>query len=530
MEDYGMSVKTVDVAEDFVRGGFFLILGNIISIVVSAISVLIVARILGPEEYGLYSISIIVPSLLSLFLRMGINEGTIKQLASFKVSGEERKIANLLIQIISFKFLLGLIVTIVCFAFSGYFAIYFFHRPGMSYYIQISSLLIVLQEIFLILNSFFIGSDKAQFNALITDVQAFFKATISASLVILGLGIFGALAGHVASYVVACSLGFTIFLYKIYKPSKQHHNIRAEFLENLKMLIRYGFPLYLSALLGGFSIQYQNVLLAIFTSNADIGNFNAAMNFTVLIAMFSIPIETLLLPAFSKMEYKEDERKRFFEFSVKYVSMIILPLVTLILIYSKDIVTLIYGESYQTAGYFLSLSMIQYYLIGLGSIVLANFFNGIGKTKLSFRISLMRTATLAFLALLLTWSFKVPGLIIAVLISSILANLYGLSIAKSKFNVEIQAKKTAKIYFASLISTIPILALRRVTFLTSLLQVFLGASVYLASYLIVTPLIGIVTKNELKEVKIILNNIEPLKTLTKPIFYCEEKILSIMSR
>jgi len=525
-----MSVKTVGAAEDFVRGGFFLILGNIISIIVSAVSVLIVARILGPEEYGLYSISIIVPSLLSLFLRMGINEGTIKQLASFKVSGEESKIANLLVQILSFKFLLGLIVTVICFTFSDYFAVYFFHRPDMSYYIQIASLLIVLQEIFLILNSFFIGSDKAQFNALITDVQAFFKAAISASLVIIGLGIFGALAGHVASYVIACSLGFTIFLYKIYKPSKRHLSIGAEFLENLKMLIRYGFPLYLSALLGGFSIQYQNILLAIFTSNVDIGNFNAAMNFTVLIAMFSIPIETLLLPAFSKIEYREEERKRFFKFSVKYVSMMIIPLVTLILIYSEDIVTLIYGEGYKTAGYFLSLSMIQYYLIGLGSIVIANFFNGIGKTKLSFRISLMRTVTLVFSALLLTWAFKVPGLIIAVLISSILANLYGLSIAKSKFDVEIQAKKIAKIYFASLVSVIPILALQSVTSFASLLQVFLGASVYLASYLIVTPLIGIVTTGELNELKTLLDNIKPLKILTKPIFYCEEKILSIRSR
>ena len=524
-----MSVKTVDVAEDFARGGFFLILGNIISIVVSAISVFIVARILGPEKYGLYSISIIVPSLLSLFLKMGINEGTIKQLASFKVKGEEGKIANLLIQILSFKFLLGLIVTVVCFVFSDYFATNLFHRPEMGYYIQISSLLIVFQEVFLILNSFFIGSDKTQFNAMITDVQAVFKATISASLVILGLGIFGALAGHVASYIVACSIGFIIFWYKLYKPSRRRQGIEVEFLENLKFLIRYGFPIYLSALLGGFSIQYQNILLAIFTSNEAIGNFNAAMNFTVLIAIFSIPIEKLLLSAFSKMESQEEKMQRFFKFSVKYISMMILPLVTLLLIYSSDIVTLIYGENYRTAGFFLSLSLIQYFLIGFGSIVIANFFNGIGETKLSFRISLVRTAMLAFSAPLLTWAFKVTGLIIAVFLSSILSNFYGLSIAKSRFNVEIQAEKIAKIYVVSLSSAIPLLALQRIVFLPSLFQLLLGASVYLVSYLTVTPLMGIITRNELKEVKNILDKVRPLKVLTRPIFYCEEKILSVIS-
>jgi len=229
------------------------------------------------------------------------------------------------------------------------------------------------------------------------------------------------------------------------------------------------------------------------------------------------------------MESQEEKMQRFFKFSVKYISMMILPLVTLLLIYSSDIVTLIYGENYRTAGFFLSLSLIQYFLIGFGSIVIANFFNGIGETKLSFRISLVRTAMLAFSAPLLTWAFKVTGLIIAVFLSSILSNFYGLSIAKSRFNVEIQAEKIAKIYVVSLSSAIPLLALQRIVFLPSLFQLLLGASVYLVSYLTVTPLMGIITRNELKEVKNILDKVRPLKVLTRPIFYCEEKILSVIS-
>ena len=525
-----MQTKIVNVAEDFARGGFFLVLGNVISAAVSAISVLIIARILGPENYGLYAISMIVPSLLTLFLKLGMDTGLIKYLASLRVNNKENRIAKLLIHAVSFKSITGLTLTVVCFTFSDYFARYILQRPEITPYIQLASLLIVLQEVLYTLNSAFVGMDRAEYNALTTDTQAILKAVISALLVILGFGIYGALTGYVASYVAACILGFAIFTLKIYRPLNHSNNNgnSGELLENLKLLTKYGFPLYLSVLIGGFTAQYQNILLAIFTSNVDIGNFKAATNFNILITTISVPIATSLLPAFSKIELESEGVKNLFKHSVKYTSMVILPIATLILIYSREMVKIIYGENYTTASYFLSLSMLQYYLIGIGGLVLGSLFNGLGETKLSLKITIVRSTTLIILALILTYLFKIPGLILAILVSSLVGNMYGLSIAKSKFKVEIETKKILRVYLSSLIPVIPIIALQRFLPLTGITHIIVGASLYLTIYTIITPLTRTISKNELDELKTIIYKTKPLKILTCPVFYCQEKIMSMM--
>jgi O-antigen/teichoic acid export membrane protein len=64
-------------------------------------------------------------------------------------------------------------------------------------------------------------------------------------------------------------------------------------------MIAYGLPLYLSNTLNSFAATLRGVILAYFTTNFLIGNFNTAMNFTVLITLISSPIATALFPAFS---------------------------------------------------------------------------------------------------------------------------------------------------------------------------------------------------------------------------------------
>lgn len=501
-------------------------LGNTTSILVSAASVFIIARILGPEEYGLYSISTVIPSLLLLFVDPGIDQGLMKYAASLKVKGEEKRVAKLLLHGLSFKLLLGLIATFVCFILSDQFARQILKRPEIGSYIQLASTLIILQTVYTTINSTFVGLDRTEHNALVTNVQAVIKALVSSFLVILGLGIFGALFGYIMGCLAATLVG-TFILYRIYKSLNHNYGTsHQDFLSNLKLLVRYGFPLYLSALLAGFVLQYQNILLAVFTSNDDVGNFRAAMNFTVLITTLSMSMGTTLLPAFSKLERKNDEAGRLFKLSVKYGSMIVLPIATAIMLYSREIVGIIYGEGYTTASLFLSLAIIQFYLIGLGSLILGSLFNGLGDTKTTLKISLISGSTFLVLAPLMTWTLKVPGMIMATLISLLFATMYGLSAAKSKLKVKIEAGKMLRIYLAAFLPVIPILVLQRVLPLTSLFQVILGVSLYFTGYLILTPLTRVISQAEIQEVKTVLEKTRPLKIMAKPLLFFEEMILS----
>jgi len=523
-----MSNNVAKVFEDFTRGGFFLTLGNIVATAISAVAVLILARFLGPELYGLYSISTVIPFLLIWLTDLGINQGITKYAATLKAKGEEPRAVKLLLHGLSFKIVLGLAATGVCFFFSDLLAEQILRRPEVGPYVQMASILIILHVVLTTVNSAFVGLDKTLHNALVSDTEAGVKTIISLTLVIQGFGVIGALSGYVGGYIAA-DLVALLLLFKIFRSSTRHSDGQTiNFQTSSTLLVRYGFPLYLSALIMGFTGQYQNILLAIFTSNEEIGNYRAALNFTSLVGIFSVPVATALVPAFSKIEQEGEASKRFFRLSVRYTSMAILPIVTLMTLYSNEIVRIIYGETYTSAAFFVSLSVFQFYLVGLGSLVLTSFFSALGETKTNLKVSLASSSALLVSAPILTGFFKIPGMIISFAISALISTIYGFSLAKSKFKVKIEMGKTVRIYLASLAPVIPLMALQRYLPPIGLYQVMFGVLAYIAMYLFITPLAKTITRDELESMKTILYKTRPLKILTKPFFYCEEKIMSLM--
>lgn len=517
--------STSKVLEDSARGGFYLTLGNILSGIVSALSLIIIARILGSEQYGLYTISTVVPSLLLIFVDPGLGQGIMKFSASLRIKGEGERLGELLLHALSFKIVLGFIASAVCFAFSDQFATHIVNRPDIGGLIRIASTLIILQTIFTTLNSIFIGVDRTEYNAVTTVAQAIAKAIIVPVLLVLGFSVAGALIGYVSSVFLASLVGGFLLIFKIYRPLNRSNSDPGRFSDNVKMLISYGFPLYIAVLIGGFAIEYRNILLSVFTSNYEIGNFQAAMNFNTIVNSISIPMATMLLPAFSKIEERKESVKEFFKISVKYTSIAVLPIAVLLMVYAKDIVQIIYGEGYELAPHLLSLYIIIYFLVGLGFNTLGSFFNGLGETKTNLKITLMSSITLIVLAPLLTYSFKIDGMVMGLILSSLVGTVYGLHVARRSFGIQVDPKMVIRVYLASVAPVLPILAMNEILFFSSILKVIVGATTYLIIYLLLIPLAKAITPAELKEIRGVLEKVKPLKYLSQPILCFEEKIM-----
>ena len=520
------------VVEDSARGGFYLTLGNITSTIIQAISVFIIARILGSEQYGIYTISTIIPTLLLLFVDPGIDQGITKYAASLQTKGQKDRIPKLLAHGILLKTTLATAAFAACFIFADQFAIHILNRPEIApevtWYIQLASAMIIFQAIWTTINSAFVGLDRTQYNALTTTIQATIKGVIAPILVIIGLSITGALLGYVISLLMASLLGISLFIIKIYRPLNHSNTSNGKIAGNVKTLIRYGLPLYISILIGGFALQYQNILLSIFTTNHEIGNYKAAMNFTVIVSSLAIPIATTLLPAFSKLESNKEDVKQFLEMAIKYTSMTILPIATLLIIYSEEITQIMYGTSYELAPTFLAIYTLQFFLVGLGSIVLGSLFSGLGETRLNLRTTLANSIIVITVAPILTWFLKITGMIATIILASIVSTLYALHIARKKYELKLDARTTAKTYIVTIISALPILALQKILLTSTLIQVILGATIYLTTYLILIPTTKIITQPELEQIRTIIEKIKLLKYFAYPIFYFGEKILSKM--
>ena len=65
--------KGAEMAKVSAKGGFHLFWGLATSTIISAVGVILVARLLSPSEYGIVTISLTAPNLIMIFRDWGVN-------------------------------------------------------------------------------------------------------------------------------------------------------------------------------------------------------------------------------------------------------------------------------------------------------------------------------------------------------------------------------------------------------------------------------------------------------------------------
>ena len=70
-----------EVAATSAKGSFTLFVGNSVALLVNAAGSILVARMLSPSEYGLFSVSLVIPGLFMLFSDWGVNSALFQFIA-----------------------------------------------------------------------------------------------------------------------------------------------------------------------------------------------------------------------------------------------------------------------------------------------------------------------------------------------------------------------------------------------------------------------------------------------------------------
>ena len=529
-----MADNLVKVAEDSARGGFFLVSGTAFATVIMALASIFIGRVLGPDLYGQYTLAFVVPQLLFLFTDLGINQGLVKFAADSHNGGETSRLARMLKYVLLIKALTGIAIFLANYTMGDWFASSILQRPELGYYVRLASTTIVFQALFSTVVSFFVGIDRAEYNALATNAQAIAKTVISVALLLLGFGIEGAILGSVASNVfgVAASLILLGFVFRRRKNSESATSVPGDNIaKELSNLMRYCTPLYLSVLLVGFIPVFNNFILALFATDANIGNYKAAINFNTLMTIISIPVTTTLLAAFSKLESStEDKVRRFFKYANKYATMLTVPIAVLLIVLAQQVIGIVYGKTYDTAPLFLALHSGLYLLVGLGYVTLQSLYNGLGEAKTTLKMNVIVVIALVVLGPLLANSFSVVGLITAFVVASALGTVYAAYIARRKYNVEFDYVALLKIYLVSGISCIPPVLLLQISQLSIYILVFGGGFFYILTYITLLPVTGIVSAKELQMAGLVAKKTKLLELISKPILLYTQAIISTQNK
>ncbi|MCK4444808.1 MAG: oligosaccharide flippase family protein, partial [Thermoplasmata archaeon] len=113
-----MSSNLTEVAVGTARGGYLLFVGDVVSTAALTVCSLLIARFLGPSDYGLYSLTLIFPILLISVSRLGIEEAMVRFPAKLRAEGKTDTAYRVILSATKLRLLTGLVLSVITFLLS----------------------------------------------------------------------------------------------------------------------------------------------------------------------------------------------------------------------------------------------------------------------------------------------------------------------------------------------------------------------------------------------------------------------------
>ena len=526
-----MSSKAADMAKISAKGGFHLLWGLVVSTLISAVGSIFIAVLLGPDNYGLYAIVLTLPNIVAIFRDLGVNTAMTRYAAQFRAENRHDELRSIFISGLIFEIILGLLLTVVSILLSGFLAATWFNRPSIAPLIQIASISVLAGALTTSALSLFTGMERMELTSIVWVAQAVIKTLVTVGLVLIGLGATGATIGNTLGVVLGGLAGVLLMglLYrKLPKPATHRLEIRAY----IGAMLSYGVPVSLSTMLSNFLTQFYMFLLPIYyvADNVIIGNYSVAQNFVILITFFATPITTILFPAFSKLDAKRDKEtlQNAYQYSVKYASLLVVPVTMLIMCLSVPVVSTIFADKYDSAPLFLALLAIFYTYTALGNLSNGNLITGQGQTTYALYLTIL-TAAIGFpMGYLLIMNFGVLGLIVSSLIMGIPSMVLSLRFIKKRYGVSIDWDSSVRILASSaLAATITYFIVSQLA-LASWLRLVIGVAIFLLVLFPTMLLTRTINRQDIVNIRSMLSSLGPLSSLINKILILLEKTMDAL--
>ena len=189
-------------------------------------------------------------------------------------------------------------------------------------------------------------------------------------------------------------------------------------------LIKLSLPLFLAGFTYLFMQYPDKIILGIFTNSIEVGLYAAAFTLSALVLLiysaFSFNFRPVLAEYFAKKQFSDMEKLN--SSTTKWIFLITFPLVVYIIIYSKEIIGLIYGPSFLNASLPLSILTFGLAFNGLTGLTGETLIS-IKKTDQNFYSELIGALSNIILNITLIPFLGIIGAAIGTSLSIILKNL-----------------------------------------------------------------------------------------------------------
>ncbi|MBU1044125.1 MAG: lipopolysaccharide biosynthesis protein [Candidatus Omnitrophica bacterium] len=393
--------KLPSLARKIVHGGMWIFLWRIIEKLLGLIRLIVVARLLSPNDFGLLGVAALVTAILNIFIESGFNQALIQKKETIQ------KFLNTAwtVQAIRGVFIFAIIWFIAPFAAN------FFNEPKSLNIIRFFSFTQVIdgfRNIGLVLFQKEMEFKKQFFCNIFPEIIALI-ATIWAAYIL--HNVWALVIG-----AIVCSVFIFIFSYAMhpYRP-------RLEFnLSKFKILISFGKWVIGYGILGFLIIQGDDILVGKVLGAAALGLYQMAYRISNLPAtQITHVIIQVTFPAYAKMQDNIPRLREAYLRVLKIVGFISFPLAGLIFLFSSDFTEIFLGTKWMQMVPAMQVLCVFGLIRSLTSTT-GPIFVGVGKPKIMTWLSSIQLIVMIIIIYPLTKRWGILGTAIATLIPNLI--------------------------------------------------------------------------------------------------------------
>jgi O-antigen/teichoic acid export membrane protein len=298
--------------------------------------ILVIARILGRDGMGAYTVILTFTSLFELIATFGV--GTMITRAIAAEPERFSFFANAAIGVSGLATAIVLPVMLI--------VLHAFHYPAeiaLGIRLLAWTLLIsILQQYALSLCE---GLQEMRLRAVLSVSDTAGRLITGVFMVLHGHGVLGIVEGMVITRALTTLLGFVVLA----RHTKFSLDLRVVYGASGKLALR-GLPFLFTAIASAAAWSVNTLMLSKLSSVSDVGTYNAASRITDIIKTFLFSYQIALLPMMSASFIKSREQfRQDCNNSIKYLTLLTVPMATGISVLAPRIIDLVFGHKFSSA-------------------------------------------------------------------------------------------------------------------------------------------------------------------------------------
>lgn len=334
----GLSTKLV-------KGTAILATGMILSKAFTFAYRVLIARFLGPNDYGLFALAFVISSVLSLLPSFGLSVGLPRFIGYYRGKKDEEKTRGVIQSSLRINLAVGFIIAALLFLLSDWIALEVFHEPGLALLLKLFAFLPLLKAITESIAGVFYAFEKPLFDVITNKL---FQSTALFVLTLLFLqfspNILGITLALMTSIIAALLLGF-------YLMEKHVFSLFGKTKPVMKELMAFSIPLAFSGFLWSFLGQIDTLMLGYFENATTVGIYDVAYLFALTMFIASNSTQLLLMPSLTRLfaENNLPKFKRLYHKTMLGLAAVGLAFFIFFLFFAYSITTFFFGIEFAGA-------------------------------------------------------------------------------------------------------------------------------------------------------------------------------------